>query len=267
MHPIERLRYVARASGADQRVLVRETASALRGLRLEPSGLVTACRRIVERHPSSGPLWWLSARVLTAPEPFLEALVAADEVEGDLTPDRLIDGLPDEATVTVIGWPDLAGEALMRRGDPYVLAVDAFDEGSAFVRRLQRADVEAEIVPVAGMAAAVSASDLVLIETAAVGAGGALCVAGSRAAAAVAYCAEIPVWLVAGVGRRLPEPLWKALVERTLAGRDPWENEDEVVPLGLVSHVVGPSGLDAGVESILASECPMAPELLRSSVM
>ena len=29
MHPIERLRYVARASGADQTVLVQETAAAL----------------------------------------------------------------------------------------------------------------------------------------------------------------------------------------------------------------------------------------------
>ena len=29
MHPIERLRYVARASGADQELLVRETAHAL----------------------------------------------------------------------------------------------------------------------------------------------------------------------------------------------------------------------------------------------
>jgi hypothetical protein len=263
MHPIERLRYVARASGADQRVLVRETASALRGLRLEPSGLVTACRRIVERHPTSGPLWWLCARVLTAPEPFAETLAAADEIEGDPTPDHLVGLLPDEATVTVIGWPDLAGEALVRRGDPYVLSVDAHGEGVSYVRRLQRADVEAEVISLTGLAAAVTTSDLVLIEAVATGPGGALCVAGSRAAAAVAYCAEIPVWLVAGVGRRLPEPLWAQLVGRAAEGRDPWELEDEVVPLGLVSHVVGPDGLAEGIEGLLTAECPMAPELLR----
>lgn len=263
MHPIERLRYVARASGADQRVLVRETASALRGLRLEPSGLVTACRRIVERHPSSGPLWWLCARVLTAPEPFAESLAAADEIEADPTPEHLVSLLPDDATITVVGWPDLAGEALVRRGDPYVLSVDAHGEGSSYVRRLQRAEVEAEVVPVTGLAAAVVASDLVLLEAIAAGPDGALCVAGSRAAAAVAYCAEIPVWLVAGVGRRLPAALWDQLVTRAGDGRDAWELDDEVVPFGLVSQVVGPTGLHDFPGDLLQPECPQAPELLR----
>ena len=36
MHPIERLRYVARSHGGDQRLLVRETAGALSGLGLDP---------------------------------------------------------------------------------------------------------------------------------------------------------------------------------------------------------------------------------------
>ena len=69
MHPIERLRYVARSSGADQALLVRETAGALAGLGFDPPGLVTACRRILDRHLASGPLWWLCARVLTANDP------------------------------------------------------------------------------------------------------------------------------------------------------------------------------------------------------
>ncbi len=267
MHPIERLRYVARASGADQRVLVSETASALRGLRLEPSGLVTACRRIVERHPSSGPLWWMCAQTLTAPDPFAAANRAADEIESDSTPDVLIAALPEEATVTVLGWPDLTGEALVRRGDPFVLAVDTHSEGSSYVRRLQRAEVAAEVVPLSGLGAAVAASDLVLIEAAAVGPDGALCVASSRAAAAVAYCAEIPVWLVAGVGRRLPEGLWEALLARLGVDRPAWELDDEVVPLALCSHVVGRSGVVEAPGDLLSPECPMAFELLRSSAM
>ena len=69
VHPIERLRYVARARGADAESLVRETAGALRGLGLDMAGLVVACRRIVERHPTSGPLWWLCARMLTSSDP------------------------------------------------------------------------------------------------------------------------------------------------------------------------------------------------------
>ena len=45
--------------------------------------------------------------------------------------------------------------------------IDTDDDGmgsSAFVRRLQRADVEAEIVPAGGLAAAVLASDVVVVD-------------------------------------------------------------------------------------------------------
>ena len=52
---------------------MRETAGALSSLGFDPAGLVTACRRIVDRHVTSGPLWWLCARVLTAGDPLAEA--------------------------------------------------------------------------------------------------------------------------------------------------------------------------------------------------
>ncbi len=267
MHPIERLRYVARASGADQRVLVGETAAALRGLRLEPSGLVSACRRIVERHPASGPLWWLCAHTVTAPDPFAAAADAAARIEADRTADVLIEALPDEATVTVVGWPDLAGEALLRRGDPLVLAVDAGGEGSAYARRLERAGVAAEVVPTAGLAAAVAASDVVLVEAIAAGPDGALCASGSHAAAAVAYCAGIPAWLVAGVGRRLPAEMWEALLARHLVTRPAWELAEEVVPVALCTAVGGPAGVLEAPGDLGVAECPLAYELLRSSAM
>src|SRR5204863_2879153 len=115
MHPIERLRYVARSSGAAQAVLVRETAAALAALGFDPPGLVTACRRILDRHPVSAPLWWLSARVLTANDPASEAWNAADEIGADSTADVLGYHVPDESVVCVLGWPDLIGDALPRR--------------------------------------------------------------------------------------------------------------------------------------------------------
>ncbi|MBI5089648.1 MAG: hypothetical protein HZB15_12560 [Actinobacteria bacterium] len=214
MHPIERLRFVARASGGDQRMLVRETAGAIRGLQFEPAGLVIACRRIVERHPTSGPLWWFCSSLLTAADPFRAAYDLATEVENDPTPDHLFDALPDDASVCVVGWPDLIGDAIMRRGDIRVLAIDADDEGASFVRRLQRADIDAEVVPPGGAAAAAVAADLVLVEALAAGDDEVLVPAPSRAAASVAYCSEAPVWLVAGRGPRLPRPLFDAMLER-----------------------------------------------------
>ena len=50
---------------------------------------------------------------------------------------------------------------------------------------MQRSDVDALDVPVAGLGTAAANSDVVLLEVSAFGPGGALAVAGSRAAAAV----------------------------------------------------------------------------------
>src|SRR5690348_16688894 len=137
MHPIERLRYVARAGGADPSLLVRETAGALADMvRVEPVGLVSACRRLVERHVATGPMWWLTARVLTAPDAARAAWDSAAEIEDDPTATILAAALPDDATVTIVGWPDVAAAALARRGDLEVLVVDAMGDGSALARRL-----------------------------------------------------------------------------------------------------------------------------------
>lgn len=262
MHPIERLRYVARASGADQSLLVRETAQALGAFHDDPAGLVAACRRIVDRHPTSGPLWWLCARVLTAPEPRAEAWRAVDEIEQDATPAELAFALPEDATVAVVGWPELVGDALPRRGDVEVLAVDVLGEGSGLVRRLVHAGLDAEDVPPAGLASAVLQADVVLVEAVAMGPDGLLAVSGSLAAAAVARHAGTPVWAVAGVGRLLGARMWEALAGRHLARpAEPWELDEEVVPLDLVDRVCGPHGLGTREEVLRRTDCPVAPEL------
>lgn len=261
MHPIERLRYVARASGADQALLVRETASALAGLHVEPAGLVTACRRIVDRHVTSAPLWWLCARMLTSAEPRAEGRRAVEEISDDRTGRELAMALPEDATVCVIGWPDVVGDALVRRGDVQVMVVDALGEGSGLARRLRRAEMEATEVPPSGLGAAAASVDVVLLEASAVGPDGFVAVAGSRAAAAVAYCSGIPVWLVAGTGRLLPGAMWAALVRRLEDLGEPWEADDEIVPLGLVSQIVGPAGPEDVDVALRRVDCPVTPEL------
>jgi hypothetical protein len=261
---------VARSSGGDQRMLVRETAGALRGLGFDPAGLVVACRPIVERHPNSGPLWWLCASVLAAADPYRCAAALADAIEMDPTPDVLVDGLPDGATVCIVGWPDLIGEALLRRGDATVLAIETDEDAigsTAFVRRLRHADVDAEVVPASGSAAAVLASDLVVIEAMASSATDLLATQGSRALASVAYCAEVPVWAVIGRGRCLPTPLFEAMGGRASTGTLPWESDTEIVPLVLSNWVARPDGVVPTADVSMQPECPMSYELLRSSAM
>lgn len=262
MHPIERLRYVARASGADQGLLVEETARALAAFDGDVTGMVAAARRVIDRHPTSGPLWWLCSRVLTAPDGLRDAWAAVTELAADTTPAELAHALPGDSSVCVIGWPELAGEALPRRGDVEVLAVDALGEGSGLVRRLQQSGIDAVDVPVAGLGAAVAESDLLLLEAVAVGPTSFLATSGSLAAASVARQRDVPVWLVAGVGRLLPARTWDAIGTRLAAGGgDPWDRDEELVSVELVDRVCGPDGPVAPLEALELVSCPVAPEL------
>jgi hypothetical protein len=261
MHPMERLRMVARASGEDPGMLAREAAAALSGCADDPRALVMACRRLVDRQATSGPLWWLAARVLASADPGTEAWLSAELLREDVTPAVLAGVLPDDAVLTVLGWPEQVTETLRRRGDARVLVVDALGDGSPLVAALDRAGSDAALVPEGGIGAAVANSTLVLLDASAVGPTGFLAVSGSRAAAAVAYTEEIPVWVVAGAGRILPPRLWGAMVDKVAAMGDPWDGDWEVVPLELVTAVAGPDGVVSPAEALERVDCPDAPEL------
>jgi hypothetical protein len=265
MHPIERLRYVARAEGADPGLVAAEAASALGDVaRGDIGGLVPGCRRLIDRHPTNGPLWWLSARILTAPEPWDAAREAGAALAHDPTERRLAAALPDDTTVLVVGWPDIAAAALARRADLEVLAVDGGGDGAALARRLGDDGGSVSIVPDAGIASAATVAGLVVIEALAAGPGGLLAAPGSHAAAAVAQRAGVAVWAVTGVGRVLPEGLWAALLARVdESGLEPWDRPAELVPAALVTSVVGPEGPRAAEAGLAESSCPVAPELLR----
>jgi hypothetical protein len=265
VHPIEHLRYVARARGADASALVQETAHALSSMRFDPPGLVVACRRILERHPECGPLWWLCARLLNSPEPFELAWELGREIADDPTAGHLASCLPDDATVVTIGWPDLAGQAVFRRGDLRVLVVDSRHDGSSFVQRLERFDVPSEAVQPEALARAIGVADLVLLEAVAVSQECAVAQIGSAAAAAVARTADVPVWLVAGLGRRLPDPFVTTIGDRLDATAEAWDLDHDVFGVDAITHVVGPGGLTPSSAQALSPDCPLASELLRGS--
>jgi peptidoglycan/xylan/chitin deacetylase (PgdA/CDA1 family) len=142
-----------------------------------------------------------------------------------------------------------------------VLAVDARGDGTALARRLRGADVEAVDVPDAGVAAAVASSDVVVLEASCQGPTGFVAPTGSRAAAAVAKQAGIPVWLVVGAGRALPSRFWDAAVAG-LGGDEPWEAAEEQVPLDLVDRAVGPDGGRAASDLANRADCAPVAELL-----
>ena len=264
VHPIERLRYVARATGAPPDEVVQEAAGSLAAFAGDPVALVTACRRLLDRHPANGPIWWLCARTVVAADPADEVWRCADELHGDRAPTVLGDVLPDGASVAVVGWQDRLAAALIPRGDVQVRVIDVDGDGPGFVRALERLDVDALDVPAGGLAPAVASADLVVLVAAAIGPRLALCDPGSWAAGAVARAGEVPVWLLGGTGRTFGAPMWDAVVSRLARpGVEPWERGRDLVPLELVDQVVGPGGLQPATVAAATVDAPDAPELRR----
>lgn len=263
MHPIERLRFVARSQGAPADLLVEEAAGALGAFRDDPAGMVAACRRIIDRQLTCGPLWWLCARILCAPDPMVEARAAVADLEADPTARLLASALPDDATVVVFGVPELTLGALVRRGDVRPLVVDVEGAADDVVGYLERVDVRAEAVPARSVAVAVDRADLVVVEASAAGPGAALVPSGARAGASVAARAGTPVWLALGTGRLLPERMWDALVSRWSASVDPFDAAEEELDLDHVERISGPDGPVEPAEAVRRIDCPVAPELFR----
>jgi hypothetical protein len=277
MHPIERLRWVARSPEGDSSLVAAEAADALAGFADDPAGLVIASRRLIERRPASAPLWWLASRVLCSLEPAFEAMDAAAELERDRTPVALAGDLPG-GTVAIVGWPDQAAAALRMRGrmargedtaDRVVLVpsrnaramggAGAATDSWGCADWLQGHGVDARLLRAGEETAAARRCVLALLEATAIGPDTFLAATGSAALAAAAREAKRPVWLVAGVGRVLPGPLYEALIRRV--GDDPTY---EIVPLGAVDEIAGPAGPVPRARLVRPS-VPVAAELLRFS--
>lgn len=243
-----------------------ESARALGTFHDDPVGLVTACRRVVSRQITAGGLWWVCSRLLCSPDPFSEVQAIIEAVEDDTTARSLTLALDPEATVVVLGWPPIVADALVRRGSGETLVVDASNEGSGLVRYLDGHGIDAVDVPLGGLGAAVTAADVLVVEPVAASPSGVLAVSGSLAAAAVAKRSDVPVWCAVGRGRALPARVWDALMSRWDVSDEPWESEDEVVPLDLIDALIGPGGtLDVSAIGSLV-DCPIAPELFKADI-
>ena len=279
MHPIERLRWVARSPEGELSLVAAEAADALASFADDPAGLVVASRRLIERRPAAGPLWWLASRVLCALDPVFEAMDAAADLERDRTPVSLAGDLPG-GTIAIVGWPDHASAALRMRarmgGDDSaeaardrVVVIPSAPGGRGVSPRedsswgcvdwLQGHGVDARLLRDGEVAAAGRRCVLALLEATAVGPDSFVAPAGSASLAAAAREAQRPVWLVAGVGRILPAALYEALTRRIAA-----DGTFEVVPLAVVDEIAGPAGPLPRTQ-LARPSCPVAAELLRFS--
>ena len=238
VHPIERLRYVARAGVVPVGPLVRESAAALASFADDPKGLLTSCRRLLDRRGDCGPLVWLAARMLTAMDPRAEAARVVAELDADSTGRVLQNGLDSLA----------AGSCVLAAGELGAFADALYD----------RPDLEFIESDDPGAA---RPADLVLIASECVGPSEALVEGEAVSMVEAARDHGTPVWLIAGVGRILPARMWELLSARYGHG-EPDMRGLAVLDLDrLVTRVVTPSGLRTPAEAVRSSGCPVVPEL------
>jgi hypothetical protein len=265
VHPIERLRAVARARNVDQRLLAREAAMVLGVLAHDPFGLVTSCRRLLDRHPGAGALWWACARLLDAADPRAEARAIVRDLEDDEAVLRTLSlDLPEHSTVVVVpdaaGGSELVDRLAVRRDDLVPVEADdpaidvaAVVEAGASLDPTSPDPTSLDPTVLDPSSPDSSSFDpdpgtgptVVLVEAGAAGPDRFLAVAGTSEGIAAARARGLPVWLVVGTGSRLPAPLFDAA-----AARAP---EAEVVPAAATDRLVEARSLP----------CPCPPELLR----
>ena len=184
-HPLESLRYVARAWEVGDEFPAQEVAAVLADLAAEtPATLLPACRRMIEYFPASGPAWWLSARALASPDSVEGIWEAAEEMAEDTSRSRLAESLPPGAVVGFGRRTSGLAAALRRRSDITLLAKPARAE---------------------------------LLVAEALAAGPAAVLVGSRVAELVESFGRSAkqVWCVLARGALLPEALWEQVVARS----------------------------------------------------
>jgi len=207
----------------------------------------------------------MCARLLTAEDPTTLAWEIADEIDDDPATRSIAAVFDDDATVLTIGWPSIAGSAIMRRGNVNVLCADSRHEASGFLQRLERFDIPCEPIPAESLARAAHQADVVIVEATAASTQRVIAPVGSHVLAAVAHSVGTPVWLAAGAGTRLPVEYVDAIGAHVIDGASTWDLDVDDLPPALVTHVAGADGLSDDVTSSLRPDCPFAPELLRFS--
>jgi hypothetical protein len=253
--PFERLRALARYAGDDEE-LVLEAADCFADFGPDPTQLVTVCRRLLAHHVTCGPLWWLCARVIAAPDPAAAARDATDRLARDRTSSRLASVLPfpHDDPIAVLGWPEITGAALTERPDLDVVVAPT--QGSAARLRTRGREVRVRVLDGPELMAA-SPSHL-LVEVFATSSEMALVPLGTGDL--LWSLGETTLWLVAGLGRLLPDRLFE--VARHEVERQP-DPAAETIELERADRIAGPGGLDTRERFAARLDCPVAPELLR----
>ncbi len=263
MHPIERLRWIARTDDEPATTIAGEAAWTLGELGSEdPAAVLTASRRLVERQPTCGPLWWVCAHLVASADPFETARRLSAELYSDPVPDRLADSLAASFTssdlLAATSPVDVLQQALHRRGR-YRLRLLA---GARALRRDLHlvgsvADEVTGFEP-GEVDEALEGASVLLVEPELASPEGLLVEEALGQVIEVAHHRHVPVWALLGTGRVLPLTL--ATRARELAG-----DRVRLLAPRLVAVAVDETGAGDVARALASSSCPPGAELTRGA--
>ena len=263
MHPIERLRWIARSEGEEDSAVAAEAAWSLAELAVEePAAVLTAGRRLVLRQPSCGPLWWACANIIEAlgGQDILEvAHRVALELAGEGVSARLAAALRREVAsgealavtppVGTTGRALEAGRYAVRLLAPYrELRYEMAHFGSADVTGFELEESQE----------ALEGCRLLLVEPRFASSERLFVSAAAARAVRAAHRVEVVCWAVLGPGRLLSEPL-------AVAAGQLVRGESEELAASSFAAAVDSEGLAPPTEALGRSSCPAAAELAHLS--
>jgi len=268
MHAIERLRSIARAGEIESTELACEAAYALAGLSDDRRALVASCRRLLEFHPHVGALWWTCAQLIDSNDLRHCAVTLVDQLEQDASIDELF-SLPSAQDRVVAESSRQIVRALHDRVD---LPVRLVGDGRSLrlgMRFFTDSVAPVEAYQVTESELAFRDATLVVIEALAASRDGLLV---SKAASRLVVQAreqELPVVVLAGVGRVLPDALFGAMQDlgRLLKAKDQdreWERGQSVAGELLDRYVDEKPSMDVhehSMEQIFHDRYVIGPDL------
>lgn len=259
MHPIERLRWIARADGESDSLIAAEAAWTLGELGAEePAAVLTASRRLVERQPSCGPLWWTCAHLLASDDTFETARRIAVELDSNTVPSQLAAALRSSFTssdvICATSPAQVLGRALAQRGSYTVRLLASYRILRYELSSLSSAE-EVTGYETEDAADALDGAGVLLVEPRLASVDGLFVDASVASVVALAERCGVPVWAVLATGRVLPTQLAAAAVELAGAG------ELSLVRPDAVARAIDAEASGDLRQALSRTSCPPSTEL------
>lgn len=261
MHPIERLRFIARADDESAAALAAEAAWTLGELGCDdPAAVVTASKRLLERQPACGPLWWVCAGLVGAPDPFETAGSLAEQLLSDRVADELAVAIrasfPDTDVICALPPLEVVRTALERRGTHALGVIAPYRRLRGEFRLLREMAGEVTGHEPGEAATVLAEASVLLVEPVLASTSGVVLEPWCVDVLEAAGLEGVPVWAVLPTGRVVDPSVAEAALALS-------SGEMSTVSPDVVTSAISSTGEGTYEEAVSAHAAPLPPELAR----